>query len=101
MPSGTAPRELDRRVNDGLDVRLVWHPLSNRLVVEVYDDIARQMFELDVAPECARDAFLHPYAYAPVDVVLKASERDTVWIKPGLGRRCARAAGTRTQGRAA
>ena len=74
--------ELDRRSGDGLEVRLVRYAASNRLVVEVFDDVAEQMFTLDVTPECARDAFANPYAYAPLDVVLRASKREAAWTRP-------------------
>ena len=70
---------------------LLWYPRANRLVVEVYDEIAEQMFELDVAPECANDAFRHPYAYAPTDVQLRAAAHGSA---PGYRRavgRCAAA----------
>ena len=75
MTSDISPRELDRRVSDGLEVTLLWYPQTNRLTVEVYDDVAEQMFEFDVPPQCADDAFRHPYAYAPTAIVLRAAER--------------------------
>lgn len=75
MTSDFSPRELDRRVSDGLEVALLWHPHTNRLTVEVFDEVAEQMFEIDVSPQCADDAFRHPYAYAPTALVLKAAER--------------------------
>lgn len=75
MTSATSPRELDRRASDGLEVALLWNPQTNRLTIEVFDDVAEQMFEFDVPPECADDAFQHPYAYAPTSIVLRAAER--------------------------
>jgi hypothetical protein len=80
MTSATSPRELDRRVGDGLEVALLWDPRTNRLTIEVYDDVAEQMFEFDVPPECADDAFRHPYAYAPTAIVLRAAERRTASV---------------------
>jgi hypothetical protein len=58
------PRELDRRVTDGIRVTLFWHPSTNRIVVEVHDESTGATFELAVAPSRALDAFRHPYAYA-------------------------------------
>lgn len=77
MTSAISPRELNRRVSDGLEVALLWNPHTNRLTIEVYDDVAEQMFEFDVPPECADDAFHHPYAYAPTAIVLRAAKRRT------------------------
>ena len=86
MTSKTSPQELDRRVADGLEVTLLWHPQTHRLTIEVYDDLAEQMFVLDVAPECAHDAFRHPYAYAPTAIVLKAANRRVVSVpQSGVG----------------
>ncbi|CAN5158404.1 hypothetical protein BH18ACT12_BH18ACT12_24190 [soil metagenome] len=78
MTSDISPRELDRRVSDGLEVTLLWYPQTNRLTVEVYDEVVEQMFEFDVPPQCADDAFHHPYAYAPTAIVLRAAERRAV-----------------------
>ena len=75
MTSEVSPRELDRRVSEGLQVVLLWYPQTNRLTVEVYDEVAEHMFEFDVAPQCADDAFRHPYAYAPTAVLLRAAGR--------------------------
>ena len=74
MMSDSSPKELDRRASDGLVVTLLWYPQTNRLTVEVYDEVAEQMFELDVPPQCADDAFRHPYAYAPTALVLRAAK---------------------------
>jgi hypothetical protein len=82
VTSDISPRELDRRVSDGLQVTLLWNPQTNRLTIEVYDDVAAQMFEFDVPPQCADDAFRHPYAYAPTAIVLRAAERRTVSVSP-------------------
>jgi len=80
MTSATSPRELDRRASDGLEVALLWNPQTNRLTIEVYDDVAEQMFEFDVPPECADDAFRHPCAYAPTAIVLRAAKRRTAAV---------------------
>lgn len=57
-------RELDYRVNDGLEVRLLWHPETNGITVKVHDAKTGDDFVLDVAAANAIDAFHHPYAYA-------------------------------------
>jgi hypothetical protein len=75
VTSAISPKELNRRVSDGLEVTLLWNPQTNRLTIDVYDDVLGQMFEFDVPPECADDAFRHPYAYAPTAIVLRAAER--------------------------
>lgn len=77
MTSDMSPQELDRRVSDGLEVTLLWYPQTRRLTIEVYDEVAEQMFEFDVPPQCADDAFRHPYAYAPTAIVLRAAKRRT------------------------
>ena len=58
-------RELDRRCNDGIDVRLLWSQTDDRVVVAVFDAKTSDAFTVDVAAHNARDAFHHPYAYAP------------------------------------
>jgi hypothetical protein len=66
---GSAPlmRELDRRRNDGIDVRLLWNQTDDRVVVTVFDAKTSDAFKVEVAPYNALDAFHHPYAYAPND----------------------------------
>jgi hypothetical protein len=58
-------RELDHRRNDGIDVRLLWSPSDDRIVVAVGDAKTGERFRLDVrADESPLDVFRHPYAYA-------------------------------------
>jgi hypothetical protein len=57
-------RELDRRVNDGIDVRLLWNPVAEQVVLAVHDTRSDDSFELQVAAADALLAFHHPYAYA-------------------------------------
>jgi hypothetical protein len=60
-----AIHELHQRVNDGIDVRLLWNSLTNRVAVTVADQRTGEFFELDVVdPADALIAFYHPYAYA-------------------------------------
>ena len=63
-PATTHPRELAVRESNGIQVVLLWHPGEDALSVSVEDVRAGSGFELAVAPECALDAFNHPFAYA-------------------------------------
>jgi hypothetical protein len=57
-------RELDRRISDGIDVRLLWDSVADRVVVAVHDTRSDESFEVQVAAADALLAFHHPYAYA-------------------------------------
>jgi hypothetical protein len=57
-------RELDQRSNDGINVRLLWAPGTDRVWVDVEDESSGERFELEVDPADALTAFHHPYAYA-------------------------------------
>jgi hypothetical protein len=57
-------RELAHRANDGLEVVLVWHQITNELTVSVSDDRNGAYFELAAEPDQALDIFDHPYAHA-------------------------------------
>jgi hypothetical protein len=59
-----AVRELDRRINDGFDVRLLWNSQSNRVFVTVEDQRDGVVFELTVDAAAALEAFQHPFAYS-------------------------------------
>ena len=57
--------ELDHRVNDGIDVRLLWRRSDNRALVAVSDARRGEAFTIEVgASQRALDVFLHPFAYA-------------------------------------
>ena len=60
----TGIRELDRRTNHGVDVRLLWHSPTDRVFIRVEDDADGESFELEVDAANALDAFRHPYVYA-------------------------------------
>jgi hypothetical protein len=62
-----AVRELDRRTNDGIDVRLLWNPQTNHISIAVEDRRAGESFQLEVDAADALAAFRHPYAYASCD----------------------------------
>jgi hypothetical protein len=57
-------RELDRRRNDGIEVRLLWNARTNRVLVSVEDEREGDSFEVEVRDGDALQAFHHPYAYA-------------------------------------
>ena len=57
-------RELASRSSDGVNVLLLWHPREDALTVSVEDARVGDSFEIAVAPDCALDAFYHPFAYA-------------------------------------
>ena len=61
-------RELDRRTGDGFDVRLLWHPATDRVTVAVEDQLFGGLFALEVAPGDAVVAFRDPFAYASRDL---------------------------------
>jgi hypothetical protein len=58
-------RELDRRLHDRIDVRLLWRASDDRVIVTVADEKTGERFTVDVGDdECALDVFRHPFAYA-------------------------------------
>jgi hypothetical protein len=58
-------RELDRRVTDGIDVRLCWSPDGDELFVTVGDRKTGDAFEVAVRDgERPLEVFRHPYAFA-------------------------------------
>jgi hypothetical protein len=65
-------RELARRANDGVDVRLLWAPRSNSVFVAVDNAREGEAFVVEVDPADALDAFHHPYVYADELTVLHA-----------------------------
>jgi hypothetical protein len=71
----TTARELDARANDGVEVRLLWHPSSDRIGVEVLDSRTGEQFALAVHAADALDAFNHPFAYAGRDEQRRPSSR--------------------------
>jgi hypothetical protein len=60
----TKLEELAHRSSNDIEVVLFWGPARNQIVVEVLDHGSGVAFEVAVPPECALDAFHHPYAYA-------------------------------------
>jgi hypothetical protein len=59
-----AVRELDFRVNDGLEVALLWRSADDRLTLEVVATKVGDRFRFEVEATEALEAFHHPFAYA-------------------------------------
>ena len=60
--------ELASREADGLLVSLFWSSEGDGIKVAVADTRLRTRSEFAVAPDCALDAFHHPFLYAAPDV---------------------------------
>lgn len=61
----TSVRELDHRVSEGIQVRLLWCEHDDSIWVSVFDLRNHEAFRVQVgAEERPRDVFLHPFAYA-------------------------------------
>jgi hypothetical protein len=61
----TTIRELHSRVNDGIEVRLLWKAVDDCLFVTVADRKRDEEFCVEVRDRSrALDVFHHPYAYA-------------------------------------
>ena len=63
-PTTATTRELAARDDDGISVRLLWHPLRSALTVSVEDTRIGDRFQLAVPPDRTLDAYYHPFAYA-------------------------------------
>ena len=65
--------ELAHRVNDGIDVLLVWvHGKGvDETLVSVYDTRKGTYFEVPTEPELAFDVYDHPFAYRDADVAYR------------------------------
>ena len=61
--------ELAHRVNDGIDVTLVWIHGSgaDETLVSVYDTREGTYFEIPARPDRAYDVYRHPFAYLDAD----------------------------------
>jgi hypothetical protein len=61
----TLTRELDHRVSDGIDVRMLWREHDGAVFVTVDDARTGESFSISVRPgERPVDVFRHPYVYA-------------------------------------
>jgi hypothetical protein len=63
----TEARELDRRTEDGFDIRLLWDPHTDRVLVAVNDQRHGESFTFEADPADALQAFHHPFAYPSND----------------------------------
>jgi hypothetical protein len=65
MTTTTTVRELAHRRNDGLDIRLLWDPATDKVMVALQDAKTGDGFDVEVGrDERALDVFHHPFAYA-------------------------------------
>jgi hypothetical protein len=84
MPSAPATitaRELAHRYADGVHVTLVWHPSTDRVMIEVFDEATGETFEFEAPAARALDAFWHPYAYAAfAGIEFTAPSREPVGV---------------------
>ena len=63
--TSTLIRELDSRAGDGLEVRLLWRPHDDAVLVAVADSRSGETFTIEVREgEQPRHVFHHPFAYA-------------------------------------
>jgi hypothetical protein len=60
----TGMRELDHRSSDDIEVTLLWSARTNRVFVAVLERASEALFQFEVAPSEALEAFQHPFAYA-------------------------------------
>jgi hypothetical protein len=78
----TAMTELHSRMNDGIQVRMLWREQDNGVFVAVHDTRDARSFLLEVREgEHALDVFHHPYAYAAwhgIDTQAPATTGDEV-----------------------
>jgi hypothetical protein len=70
-------KELAKRVNDGLDVRLVWAKRDGKdeVLVRVTDFRQGDYFEIPAEPARALDVYHHPFAYRDITTVDEHSRR--------------------------
>jgi hypothetical protein len=65
MTSPDTITELDSRTSDGIEVRLLWHPVEHRVTVTAWDTRSGETLEIAVREgDSALDVFHHPYGYA-------------------------------------
>jgi hypothetical protein len=62
--SPTTLRELVARSTDGLDIRLLWRPHDDVVLLQVDDAELQSRLVVPVPPDQAMFAFNHPYAFA-------------------------------------
>jgi hypothetical protein len=82
----TLIRELDRRISDGIEVRLLWRPQDEVVLVAVSDARTEESFAIEVREgEKPLDVFHHPYAYAAWHgIETNAEPRRRLEVRGGL-----------------
>ena len=60
-------RELDHRSGDGIDVSLLWDPVTDGVSIQVVDTRSGEILAFPVAADEALTAFHHPYAFGHAD----------------------------------
>lgn len=68
-------RELAHRTDNGLEVTLFWHPVTDEMKVCVCDWRLGAYFEIQPSPHQALDVFYHPYSYSSVSTAHYEDER--------------------------
>jgi hypothetical protein len=97
--ASTSMCELNRRVSDRIDVRLMWCKQEDRLWVTVTDGRKDESFQVPVCDgERAMDVFHHPYAYAAHHGVIPRPSTQSDVVKPdhAVAVRCTEAPAVRT-----
>ena len=74
-PADPELRELASRESDGIAVTLLWDPVEDRVLLDVYDARADASFVRDVERADALDAFYHPFAYQDRDRETQSDRR--------------------------
>ena len=82
----TERRELAHRINDGIEVTLLWSKPSNRVAITVLDSHSDEALEFEVDGSAALDAFNHPYAYAATRRSLTATRMSADGLTVGTDR---------------
>ena len=65
-------RELAKRIDQGIVVRILWDSLTDRVIVRYRDERSGDMFAAEVPRDQALDAFHHPNAFRPAFVAAAA-----------------------------
>jgi hypothetical protein len=79
-------RELAHRDNDGVEVVLFWHEITDELTVTVSDQRTGAYFELAADPGQALDVFDHPYAHAAFRGLPYAEASPATWAQAAANR---------------
>jgi hypothetical protein len=64
QPRRVGPVELARREQGAIEVSLFWNSATSRVTVVLWDWISGACLQMNVEPDEANYAFMHPYGYA-------------------------------------